>query len=116
MKKTNKIPTLIMETRFDKFWRIYPRKGGKKPARKSFSRIDPDDGLLEIMITAIHTAKKTTQWRDGRGKYIPLPATWLNQERWNDEHPPAVPHLSDAGMMTLDAAERILEKGVENEI
>jgi len=116
MKKTNKIPTLIMEIRFDKFWRIYPQKIGKKPARKSFFRIAPDDGLLETMIAAIHTAMQTPQWRKSSGKYIPMPATWLNQERWNDEHPVAVPHLSDAGMMTLDAAKRILGKGAENEI
>ena len=28
---------------------------------------------------------QSEQWRRENGQYIPNPATWLNQERWNDE-------------------------------
>ena len=29
--------------------------------------------------------KQTEQWKKDNGKYVPYPATWLNQERWTDE-------------------------------
>ena len=29
--------------------------------------------------------KQTEQWKKDNGKFIPYPATWLNQERWTDE-------------------------------
>ena len=37
------------------------------------------------MLEAIRKQKQSGQWRRDNGQYIPYPATWLNQERWNDE-------------------------------
>jgi len=37
------------------------------------------------MINAIELAKKSEDWIEENGKYIPHPATWLNQKRWTDE-------------------------------
>ena len=33
---------------------------------------------------AIALAKQSHQWQKDNGDFIPLPATWLNQERWED--------------------------------
>lgn len=41
---------------------------------------------IESLLTAISAAKETEQWRRDGGAYIPYPATWLRQERWDDEH------------------------------
>ncbi|MBR5289350.1 MAG: transcriptional regulator [Clostridia bacterium] len=71
--------------RFDRFWKAYPCKIAKVKAQAAFSKIDPDDELLEVMIRAVEAQKQTEQWlRDG-GQYIPYPTTWLNQRRWEDE-------------------------------
>jgi len=70
---------------FISFWKIYPKKVGKKPAQKSFEKINPDKKLFEQIITALKTQKKTENWLKNGGQFIPHPATWLNQERWNDE-------------------------------
>lgn len=70
---------------FEKFWKEYPRKVGKGAARKSFLKLKPNNELLNKMLTALAKQKRTEQWTRDNGKYIPHPATWLNQERWDDE-------------------------------
>lgn len=70
---------------FNQFWSAYPKKVGKGAARKAFKRIKPSDALLNKMIIALEQQSKTEQWRKERKRYIPNPATWLNEERWEDE-------------------------------
>lgn len=67
---------------FDRFWAAYPRKVGKGAAERSFERIRPDAALLDGMLRAIEVQRKSDTWLRG---YIPNPATWLNQRRWEDE-------------------------------
>ena len=67
---------------FDRFWAAYPRKVGKGAAERSFERIRPDTALLDGMLRAIETQRQSDTWQRG---YIPNPATWLNQRRWEDE-------------------------------
>ena len=77
-----------VESMFAEFWSAYPRKDAKKSARKVFLRIlsDTDDprALLAKILDAIALAKQSHQWQKDNGDFIPLPATWLNQERWED--------------------------------
>lgn len=65
---------------FDKFWTKYPKKVAKPSAQKAFKRIKVTDSILADMLTAIDTMKTTT-----KQEFIPYPATWLNQKRWEDE-------------------------------
>lgn len=67
---------------FDRFWAAYPRKVGKGAAERSFERIRPDAALLDGMLRAVETQRQSDTWLRG---YIPNPATWLNQRRWEDE-------------------------------
>lgn len=70
---------------FDRFWLAYPRKVGKDAARKAFDHREADEDLLAQMLSAIDEQAATGQWRDDGGKFIPHPATWLNEGRWQDE-------------------------------
>jgi hypothetical protein len=70
---------------FATFWEAYPRKVGKQDAQKAFAKVNPDETLLAVMLTAIEKAKQTEGWQKEKGKYIPHPATWLNGKRWEDE-------------------------------
>ncbi len=45
----------------------------------------PDEGLFQTIMTAIERQKQSEQWIRDNGQYIPMPSTWLNQRRWNDE-------------------------------
>ena len=76
---------------FDRFWSVYPRKEAKAKAKTAFEKIKPDVGLLMRMLDAIEKQKKTDQWTRDGGQYIPHPATWLNQRRWEDEIPVNAP-------------------------
>ena len=66
---------------FDKFWSIYPKKVGKEAARKAFSRVKVP---VDTLTAAILAQKRSMQWQRDGGQYIPNPATWLNQGRWED--------------------------------
>lgn len=70
---------------FPEFWKAYPNKVGKGAARKIWAKRKPDRALLEVMLAAIAAQKNSSQWQRDGGQYIPNPATWLNQERWEDE-------------------------------
>lgn len=70
---------------FEKFWEAYPKRKGKNPARKSFRRLQATEELLGILLSAIEREKQSEQWTRDDGRYIPYPATWLNQRRWEDE-------------------------------
>lgn len=72
---------------FLKFYDAYPKKEAKSEAEKSFLKINPDEILLGKMLTAISWQSKTEKWQKENGKYIPMPSTWLNQRRWEDEAP-----------------------------
>jgi hypothetical protein len=72
-------------TRFDTFWAAYPKKTGKGKARESFDKLKVTDELLQTMLKALAWQKDSEQWHRDGGQYIPYPATWLNQKRWEDE-------------------------------
>jgi hypothetical protein len=74
---------------FDSFWEAYPRHEAKQDARKAFDKLNPDDDLLQKMLKAIETWKKSDQWTENGGQFIPYPATWLNGKRWEDDPPAA---------------------------
>lgn len=74
-----------LQERFAAFWAAYPRHTAKQNALKSFEKIAPDDALLNEMLNALDRQKQSSQWTRDNGQYIPHPATWLNQRRWEDE-------------------------------
>ena len=74
---------------FDRFWEAYPRKEAKQTAKKAFEKLNPDDGLLQKMLEAVERFKGSAQWKEDGGRFIPHPATWINQRRWEDETTPS---------------------------
>ena len=85
IKKQNKELNELQEKQFDKFWQAYSKKVSKKQAQKSWKKINPSLELFEKILKALEMVKQTEQWKKDNGKYVPYPATWLNQERWTDE-------------------------------
>lgn len=72
---------------FCAFWTAYPNKKAKPAALKAFTKLKPDTALLAEMLKAIEVQKQSAQWQKDNGQYIPMPSTWLNQRRWEDELP-----------------------------
>ena len=71
---------------FEKFWIAYPKKEGKGAAYKSYQKIKAPRPSLNKILDSIETHSKTEKWKNKQ--YIPLPATFLNQRRWEDEFTP----------------------------
>lgn len=69
---------------FDVFWQAYPRRIGKGAARVSFERAKKLASVNEI-IQAARAFSQLCQEERREKRYIPHPATWLNQERWEDD-------------------------------
>lgn len=63
---------------FSEFWAIYPNKVGKRDAEKSFAKAQTRASLEAIMAGLRAYVAKTDDrpWCN--------PATWLNQDRWED--------------------------------
>lgn len=70
---------------FDAFYALYPKHVGKAAALKAWNKLKPNAELQEIMAKALMEQKQSAQWNKDGGQYIPNPATWLNQHRWEDE-------------------------------
>jgi len=69
---------------FEAFWAEYPNRKGKGKAREAFKRAIKKTSV-GIMVEAVKKQRQGSQWTKDDGRFIPYPATWLNQERWEDE-------------------------------
>lgn len=76
----------LVAERFKAFWKAYPRKSGKGSAEKSWLKIAPNQQLFDEIMAALEAAKRCEQWQKDNGQFIPYPATWLNQKRWEDDY------------------------------
>lgn len=88
---------------FDAFWKSYPSKKSKPTGRKAFEKIaakfksKPDEFKALVNQIVCHVEKRKIndpQWSKDSGQFIPMPATFLNQERWNDEYTTGANHES----------------------
>lgn len=70
-------------SKFDDFWNAYPRKEGKAACLKKWQQKRLDDSAMTIVAHVTQRAKDDKKWKDG---YVPMPMTFLNQERWTDEY------------------------------
>lgn len=70
---------------FELFWQHYPRKQKKQEAVVSYRKINPNQELQALILSAVQQQSRWEQWNKENGRFIPLPSTWLNQQRWTDE-------------------------------
>lgn len=70
---------------FEAFWAVYPRKDAKVAAWAAWQRakVAPED--LERILGAVRSKAATPDWTKEGGRYVPLPTTYLNQRRWEDQ-------------------------------
>ena len=71
----------IYTSSFEKFWNVYPVKGGKKIAFGIWKRQHIGE-VVEEIVEFVDKAKGTRQWKEG---FIPHPTTFLNGHRWEDD-------------------------------
>ena len=77
---------------FKRFWDAWPksvRKGGKSDCEKRWNRFYCDSCVDQI-IKHIEWMKTTDDWRKADGAFIPAPAVYLNQRRWDGAEIPEI--------------------------
>jgi len=70
---------------FEDFFAAYPRRVGKGQARHEWDRLAPDASLRKRIADAIAAWARSPEWQRNGGQYIPKPARWLREQRWEDE-------------------------------
>ena len=91
---------------FDTFYEAYPKHRGRQEAVKAWEKLKPDATLCATIMAAIAAQRQGRQWLEG---FIPMPATFLNGRRWEDE----VEKSSGASRVmegNLRAAQAVLER------
>ncbi|MFZ9264815.1 MAG: YdaU family protein [Polynucleobacter sp.] len=102
----NQKPSQPYQALFDVFWGKYPKKVGKDAALKAFQKRKPDQHLLVQMLNALGEQSRSEAWVKDGGQFIPNPATWLNQGRWQDEVNAAMPMRTLNKQEALEASNR----------
>lgn len=70
-------------TDFDQFWALYPRRVAKETARKALEKALKKVDLATILQGVRHYVEEV---KETERQFIAHPATWLNQQRWDDEY------------------------------
>lgn len=78
-----KQPSCSPDSDFDTFWMAYPRKVGKPRARKAWRATVAARPPLATVLAAVAAQAASEQWQDRQ--FVPHPATWLNDYRWEAE-------------------------------
>lgn len=96
---------------FSEFYSLYPRKQGRKAAEKSWNRLNKQEQAEALEALPNHLA----YWKIKQTEkdYIPHPATWLNQGRWEDELDMEVKKLKKPELPFYATEELTLKKAQE---
>ena len=88
-RREEKIREDIVLDKFNEFWEVWP-KGNRKVNRVGCLKLWQSQKLEEIGDKIINHVKimSDTDWKKDNGQWIPMPATYLRQERFNTELAP----------------------------
>lgn len=98
---------------FEAFWQVYPRKTGKGAAAKAFAKATGGSTIAAQRITleAERHAAAWGGWPSSDRQFIPHPATWLNECRFDD--PPPEARRGGSGSR-VDANRERIERSMRN--
>ena len=104
------IPPIISpeEAMFEKFWAAYPqcfRKANPKGCKAKFIKIKNLANIFDDIMNSLEIQKRSKQWNEQDGQFIPAPLTWINQERWT---------VTDTRTERQIAADNILQNRIDD--
>lgn len=82
--RTNNQEPNTSESLFVLFWDAYPKKVGKPAALRAWNSAKVKEEEVALILADIATRMQSRDWQKEDGQYIPNPATYLNQRRWED--------------------------------
>jgi len=72
---------------FVRWYSIYPRKQDKAGAEKAWKNVQDKAGTADKIIVSLSWQTKSHGWTKDGGVFVPLPSTYINRRRWEDEKP-----------------------------
>jgi hypothetical protein len=75
---------------FEEFWRAYPKRVSKGGAYASWQKIvkhQDANVFVTRVLNALNWQTRQLDWTKEDGKYVPMPVTYLNNRRWEDDQP-----------------------------
>lgn len=96
---------------FTDFWMAYPRRESKPRALKAYGTAAKKVTRPEIIAAGLR--RWTAHWMAAgtATQFIPLPATWLNGEKWNDPCPAIVAEPENRSQRAQAAIARLAARG-----
>jgi uncharacterized protein YdaU (DUF1376 family) len=87
VRKTD--PPSPYSTEFERFWTAYPErrglKDGKREAWKAWVAADGNRPPVDVLVAVLEDLARTDQWRQENGRFIPMPAKWIEKRGWEAE-------------------------------
>jgi hypothetical protein len=77
--------TAVEDPWFASFWDAYPRRTGKGAARKAFAAAVAAGADPQVIVATASAYGDRCHQLQKEPQFVPHPATWLNQERWEDD-------------------------------
>ena len=112
-KSTSKAQAAL-SPEFNHFWAAYPATGKQRSGRAAAWQAWRKSGASdkpELAMQALEAAKKSRQWQQKDGEFVPGTHLWLNRGSWQEavESPPSIGQIqiaSNAGAPGIDYAAR----------
>lgn len=76
---------MLTGNRFADFWSAYPKKEGKPGAERAWQGKKLDLIADLILADLARSFGEGGRWKGTELKFVPMPATYLNNRRWEDE-------------------------------
>lgn len=97
---------------FTAFYEAYPRKVSRAAAERAWEKLAPAADLRAAVMAGLEAQKAAPRWKalldKGEKEFIPHPATWLNQRRWEDEVPAPPPAEAGGPYVVRDEVHRLV--------
>lgn len=102
---------------FSLFWGEYPNKTDREEAWKAWQALNPDEGLSRAIREGLEAWKRSGQWLDDDGRFIPTAVKWLQKRRWEAPPTPNKPDIPKGasgvfGQAELEAIQRVLREEI----
>ena len=104
---------------FTAFWDAYPTKIGRSDAWDAWRQLNPSQLIAGKILAALDAWKKSGQWTEDGGRFIPSAANFLSKGYWQSPPPPAAARKDipkgasgELGEAELEAIQRILREEV----
>ena len=116
-KQTQSVSAHFDGKSFTPFWEQYPSSIGRSSAWDAWKALNPTPEIAAQILSALDAWKKSDQWMEDGGRYIPRAAKFLSEGHWKSPPAPSqkkepIPKGASGvlGEAELEAIQRVLRE------